>query len=181
MEKILRAMKTDFTELSPEELVDDYSGQIYKFCCRLTYSKEDAEDLFQETFLRAFEQLHKVNSSDNPRSFLFSTAVYLWKSRKRSYARRKRIADKQALDDGIVNYNDMEDSILAQEDTRIIRELVHSLPVKFKIPVILYYSLEMSLQNVAETLKLPVGTVKSRLHKARKIIKKGLVNNGYGE
>ena len=183
MEEILRAIKTKTsfiaTNLSPADLVDSYSGSIWKFCRSLTYSKEDAEDLFQETFLKAFEQPHKVNTSNNPKSFLFSTALYLWKSRKRRYARRNRLAPVQSLDDEIVSDINTEDSILAQEDTRIVRELVDALPEKYKIPIILHYTTEMSLPDIAAALKMPVGTVKSRLYKARKIIEKGLIKNGY--
>ena len=190
MEEILRAIKTKThymtTNLSPADLVDNYSEPIWRFCRSLTYSKEDAEDLFQETFLKAFEQLPKINASNNPKNFLFSTALYLWKSRKRRYARRNRLAPVQSLDDETVaniGSNDIEDNIenniLAQEDTRIVRELVDALPEKFKIPIILHYTIEMSLPDIAAALKMPVGTVKSRLYKARKIIEKGLIEIGY--
>jgi len=185
LEETLRAIKTKPVnvafECSIAGLVDDYSEQIFKFCRRLTFSKEDAEDLFQETFLKAFEQLSKVNASDNPKSFLFSTAVYLWKSKKRMYARRNRIAPTQSIDDEVVSGSDMECSIIEQENIKFVRELVNALPEKFKIPTILYYTIEMDLADIAATLKLPVGTIKSRLYKARKIIEKGLVKAGYGE
>jgi len=179
LEEILRAIKTQNT-LSSTDLVDEYNEIIWRFCRSLTYSKEDAEDLFQDTFLKAFEQLQKINASNNPKGFLFSTAVYLWKSKKRKYARRERLAPVQAMtDDEAASDIDIEDDIMAQEDTRVVRELVHSLPEKIKIPIILYYTMQMSLTDIAATLKLPVGTVKSRLHKARKIIEKGLVEVGY--
>ena len=185
MKEILRAIipkaYNTATELTSEELVDDYGEQIFRFCLRLTYSKEDAEDLFQETFMRAFEQLPKVNASGNPKSFLFSTALYLWKSKKRTYARRNRIAPIQALDYEVVSDIDIEYRVMAQEDIQLVREIVHALPEKFKIPIMLYYSAEMDLPDIAATLKLPIGTVKSRLHRARKAVEKGLVNIGYGE
>jgi len=177
--------KTQYTaaSLSPADLVDIYSEPIWRFCRSLTYSKEDAEDLFQETFLKAFEQLQKVNTSDNPKNFLFSTALYIWKSRKRKYARRNRLAPTQSLDDEITrdthSDTNTEDSILAKEDTRIVRGLVDALPDKFKIPIVLYYTVEMSITDIGTSLKLPVGTVKSRLYKARKIIEKGLMDIGY--
>lgn len=187
MEEILRAIKikTQYTaaSLSPADLVDTYSESIWRFCRSLTYSKEDAEDLFQETFLKTFEQLPKVNASDNPKSFLFSVALYIWKSRKRKYARRNRLVPIQPLDDEVANdiYSDAntEDSILVQEDTRIVREMVDALPEKFKIPIVLHYTMEMGLPDIAAALKMPVGTVKSRLYKARKMIEKGLVKIGY--
>ena len=162
-------------------LVDEYSDSVYKFCRSLTYSREDAEDLFQETFFRAFEQLPKVYASDNPQGFLFSTAVFIWKSWKRKYARRNRLAPSAPLDETVASGVSMEDSYMAQEELRFVRELVEALPDKFKIPVILYYTMEMSVPDIALSLKLPAGTVKSRLFKARKLIEKGLVEAHYEE
>lgn len=179
--EILRAIKgnTPVPQTTPRymytNLVDEYSGSVYKFCRSLTYSKEDAEDLFQETFLRTFEQLPKISDSDNPQGFLFSTCVYIWKGWKRMYARRKRLAPILPLDETVVSGACMEDRFMAQEETRIVRELVEALPEKFKIPIILYYTVEMAVPDIALALKLPVGTVKSRLFKARKLVQKGLV------
>ncbi len=179
--EILRAIKINKTILSYEfaDLVEKYKDSVYKFCRSLTYSKEDADDLFQETFLRAFEQISKISVSDNPQGFLFSTSLYIWKSWKRKYARRKRLAPVEPLDDTVACGVNMEDSFIAQEETRIVQELVGALPDKFKIPIILYYTVEMSVPDIASTLKLPVGTVKSRLFKARKLIEKGLVSIHY--
>jgi len=185
LEETLRAIKIK-TQIIPakinfKDLVNSYNEQIYKFCCRLTYSKEDAEDLFQDTFLKVFEQLDKMNVSSNPKSFLFSTALYLWKGKKRAYARRNRLAPVQPLDDGMVSDISMEDRVMAKEENSIVSELVEALPEKFKIPIILYYTVEMNVKEIASTLKIPAGTVKSRLFKARTLIEKGLVENGYGE
>ena len=162
-------------------MVDNYGEAVYKFCRRLTYTTEDAEDLFQETFLQAFGVLAKINAQDDPKSFLFSTSVYIWKSWKRKYARRSRLAPMQLLepDDEITGHLNTEDDVVMQEDSRLVRLVVDALPEKFKIPVLLYYTAEMGLSDIADTLRLPVGTVKSRLHKARKMVEKGLVANGY--
>jgi len=165
-----------------DDLVDEYGGAVYKFCRSLTYSKEDADDLFQETFLKVLEQLPKINASDNPKSFLFSTALYLWKSLQRKYARRNRLAPMEPLGEiAVSNVNDMtiEEDIIVQEDIRTVRELVDALPEKLRIPTILFYTIEMGVSEIASTLEIPDGTVKSRLHTARKLIEEGLVKIGY--
>jgi len=167
--------------LTTHTLVDEYSDTIWRFCRRLTFSKEDAEDLFQDAFLLGFEKLSKINSSENPKNYLFSITLYLWRSKKQKYARRNRIAPSEPLDDAIVSDFNMEYRIMAQEDILMVRDVIHALPEKFKIPIILYYTLEMSISDIADTISVPVGTVKSRLHKARKMIEKELVENGYGE
>jgi RNA polymerase sigma-70 factor (ECF subfamily) len=168
------------SQQSYADLVDIYGEVVYKFCRSLTYSKEDADDLFQETFMRVFQQLPlKVIVKDNPQGFLFSTALYLWKSWKRKYARRNRIAPTEPLDDQAISDTDIEGNFVQQEDMRIVRELVDVLPEKYKVAVILFYTMELGVSDIAKVLKLPAGTVKSRLHKARKLIEKGLLKNGY--
>lgn len=154
-------------------LVEEHGDSVYRFCRSLTYSKADADDLFQETFLRTFERLSRISVSDNPQRFLFSTAFYTWKSWKRKYARRKRLASAQPPDAPAVRDN-MEEGLIVREEIKTVRELVETLPDKFKIPVILYYAAEMSVPDIALSLDIPVGTVKSRLFKARKLIEKGL-------
>ncbi len=175
--EILRAINDN--QIIPQDrfttLMDEYSNSVYRFCRSLTYSKEDADDLFQETFLKAFEHQSKEGALTNPQSFLFSTSLYLWKSWKRKYARRKRLAPIEPLDETISVGIEMEDTFMEQEEIRIVREVVKALPDKFKIPILLYYTIEMSVSDIALTLNLPVGTVKSRLFKARKLVEKGLV------
>ena len=161
------------------DLVEKYSDSVYKLCRSLTYSKEDAEDLFQETYFRAFEQLSKLNDSDNPQGFLMSTCIYIWKGWKRKHARRNRLAPLTLVDETIASDEQTEAHLLAEEETVLIRGLVEALPEKFRMPTILYYTLEMSVPDIAGSLKLPAGTVKSRLFKARKLIEKGLVENHY--
>jgi RNA polymerase sigma-70 factor (ECF subfamily) len=157
------------------DLVDEHCIPVYKFCRSLAYSKEDADDLFQETFLRVAEQPTKLQAFDSPRGFLFSTTLYIWKSWKRKHARRRRIAPTEILDESNSNGADLEDSVIAREQTRIVQKVVASLPDKFRIPIILHYTMEMSVADMAQSLRLPSGTVKSRLYKARKLVEKGLV------
>ena len=158
--------------------VDAYGDSIYKFCRSLTYSREDAEDLCQETFLRALEQSEKIMTCDHPRSFFFSITISTWKSWKRKYARRKRIAAveplEKAVEEGISGGVNIEEHYIMQEENRLVRQVVEALPEKYKIPIYLYYSQEMSVTDVAFVLKLPAGTVKSRLFKGRKLVEKGL-------
>jgi len=171
--------------LSSADLIDIYGDAVYGFCRSLTYSKEDADDLFQETFLKAHERLSKANDTntinvwDNPQSFLFSTALYLWKSWKRKYARRNRIAPVIPLDERAVSDIDIEDSFVEREDIRLVRQLVDTLPEKYRIQLIMFYTMEWSVSEMAAILAIPTGTVKSRLYKARKLVEKALERAGH--
>ena len=165
----------DATQYMFADLFDICSEPVYKLCRKLTYSKEDAEDLFQETFLKALEQ------GINTESTLITTAIYIWKSQKRKYARRNRIAPTVALDESRQKAipENPEDSVMKREDIRAVRELVDTMPEKYRIPVILHYTVEMRVADIAAAMGIPDGTVKSRLHKARKMIEKGLIKLGH--
>ncbi|MCL2828842.1 MAG: RNA polymerase sigma factor [Oscillospiraceae bacterium] len=156
-------------------LIDTYSTMLYRFCRSLTYSKEDAEDLFQETWIFALRKPQKLQMAKSPQSFLCQTALSLWKSQQRKYARRKRIAPEVPLEFAIDSGENLEEALLRRTETEFVRNLVTQLPEKFRVPLILYYTLEMGVADIAKTLHLPPGTVKSRLFSARQEIKKGLL------
>lgn len=83
------------TEL--EKCIELYGKDIYAFCRQLTYSQQEAEELYQDTFLKAMELLQKIDAGQNPKSYLLSIALRLWKNHKKKYATRKRIADMESL------------------------------------------------------------------------------------
>jgi RNA polymerase sigma-70 factor (ECF subfamily) len=168
------------TRLQETQLVDEYGGAVYKFCRSITHTKDDADDLFQDTFLKVLSQMPKVAEADDRQGFLLSTAAYLWKSKRRKHARHNRLAPEneinEAADTCIVTVS-MEDIVMMKDEQRIVRSLVEALPEKLKLPIILYYTNGLSVAEISITLNIPEGTVKSRLHKARAIIEKGLVTD----
>ncbi|GAB6085796.1 RNA polymerase sigma factor [Alkaliphilus crotonatoxidans] len=162
------------------ELVELYGKAVYGFCYRLTGSQADTDDLYQETFLKAMELCHKIDKNHNPKGFLIAIAAGLWKNNRRKYARRQRIAPMEALQ-GEASHNDHfknqpgpEDIAVSNEDKALIQNAAHQLDQKLRIPLYMYYTAEMSSEEIASALKIPVGTVKSRLHRARKALKKKL-------
>ena len=67
------------------------------FCCHLTGNVQEAEELYQDTFLKAVELMKNIDYENNPKSFLISIALRLWKNKKRKYAWRMRIAGTESL------------------------------------------------------------------------------------
>ena len=159
------------------DLANQYAQPLYKFCRSLAYSKEEADDLFQETFLHALERPGKIKTS--PLGFLMSTAHFIFKSWQRKHARRQRIAPTGLLDTQVPSPQDIPTDLEAAEDVRLTRRLINDLDEKYRMPIILHYSAHMSLAEIATFLDIPLGTVKSRLHTGRKQIEKGLIHHGY--
>ena len=100
-------------QISEAQLVRKYSDSVYRFCLSLVYRREDADDLFQDTYLHAFTKIKKINSSNNPQGLLFAMAASIWKSRKRRYARRNRLAPEIEWEDscGAVDQHTMLDGV----------------------------------------------------------------------
>ncbi len=155
-------------------LMERCGDPVYKFCRSLTWNRQDADDLFQDTFLEAFHRREKLCQEVNPTGLMLAIASNLWRSRKRRFARRRRLAPEAPLDDTVSGDGDPAEAYLSLEETRLVREAVAALPDRLRIPVTLYYELDMGVLEIADALKLPQGTVKSRLFKARKRIGKEL-------
>ena len=155
-------------------LIDAHSTMLYRFCRKLTWSKEDAEDLFQETWLRVLRSPDRLLRADSPQGLLCAAALSLWKSQQRKYARRSRIAPEQPLDDFLADSGEtLEESLLRRAEQEWMQTLVDQLPEKFRTPLILHYTLELDITEISRALHLPPGTVKSRLYYARQELKKG--------
>ena len=161
----------------PAFLLQEYGGDIYRFCRNLAFTKEDGEDLFQDTFLRIIQSPKTPADRDGLRQALYSTALSLWRDRKRKYARRERIAPSAPLEENDVSGGDLEEDLLSREERRLVRRQVDALPEKYRIPTVLFYASEMKVSEIAQLLKLPEGTVKYRLFTARQMVKKGLMEH----
>lgn len=163
-----------------EQCINNYGKDIYTFCCQITCNRQEAEDLYQDTFLKAMELGDKIDYDQNPKSYLVSIALRIWKNRKRKYAWRKRIAGTEQLIEEITeeereSQKDSVEEVLLQKELRDqVKKAVEELEEKYRLPIYLYYTLQLSVEQIGKIMKLPQGTVKSRLYKARKLLKQKL-------
>lgn len=162
------------------ECIDTYGREIYSFCRHLTGNVQEADELYQDTWLKTVELLENIDSTGNVKSYCLSVAIRLWKNRKRKFAWRKRIAGTQDYldEEGLEYLSDCsptsEERILEEERDRMVWDAVGTLPEKLKTVTLLYYMEELSISQIAEAAGVPEGTVKSRLYQARKILEKKL-------
>lgn len=169
------------TEL--EKCINVYGKDIYTFCMHLAYNQQEAEELYQDTFLKAMELLDGIEAGNNPKSYLLSITIRLWKNRKRKYMWRRRIAGIESLTENeeeadIDSGYSLEEEVMKKEQIIQIRSAVSTLDEKYRLPVYLYYMEDITISDIAGILKIPKGTVKSRLHKAREILKNKLASEG---
>lgn len=163
-----------------EQCIAEYGRDIYSFCKHITCNLQEADDLYQDTFLKAIELNERIDYDNNPKSFLLSIALRIWKNRRRKYAWRKRIADmqpsvyEQGVEAGFHTGKTPEEQLISREEKQIIKQSVDKLPKRLRMIILLYYMEEQSVAQIAIILKIPQGTVKSRLYQARKLLEKEL-------
>lgn len=166
-----------------ERCIDSFGTDIYRFCLKLCLDKTDAEDLYQQTFLKALETEWTLDWTQNPKALFFSLAHNLWKSGRRKQARRNRIAPCGNLDDEtemlLRSGESIEENYFQKELAEEVDRIIQTLPEKIRVPLLLFYFSDCSVEQIAAIIKKPPGTVKSRLFKGRSLIKKRLEEAGY--
>lgn len=165
-----------------ENIIYTYGKDLYSFCCFITRNRHEAEDLYQDTFLKLYEMREDLLIEKNPKSYIMSVSVNLYRNYKRKRSIRQTIVGTETSIDEKINEipsNEMmtEEQIIIQEECRLLRIEVGRLPDKYKIPILLFYMEDLSLTEISKILKLPNGTVKTRIHRAKKILKQKLKNS----
>lgn len=158
-----------------EELIEPHGPRLWRLCRHLARCTEDAEELYQQTFLRALENEKRIDRDGNPGAWLCATAAGLWKSSLRRTARREAIAPTASEEDAeqASGGETPEDVFLKRERMARVNGLVDALPEQYREPLILFYSGELTVEEIAKALRIPKGTVKSRLFRAREQMKAG--------
>jgi len=162
-----------------ERLVGERSGEIYALLYRLTADVEEARDLTQETFLRAYQSIARFRGEADLKTWLYRIAINQARNRWRWWRRRRRevtvsldAADncrEQTLGASLPNPSalDPELETLAREREVKLHEALHSLRHSYREAVILRDVQGLSYEEVAATLQISIGTVKSRLSRGR--------------
>lgn len=164
------------------ELVKKYEKQVYNFAYRLTGNYDDANDIAQEAFLRVYNAIGSFRGDASFTTWLFriTTNVFL-DDRKRARAHPHTSLDEHMeLEESSVT-RQIEDpspspEAITEENERgqILQDAIHSLPDYQRAMVSLYHTEQKSYEEIAEMMDLPIGTVKSRLNRARLALKEKL-------
>ncbi len=154
---------------------------LYNFAFHLTYDEEDAQDLVQETLLKAFRFIDSYQKGTNSKAWLFKILKNAFINDYRKQSKRPNKVDFQ----DIVNFHDSEDSALSGSlDLReeIFQDMIgdevmialNTLPVDFRTVILLCDVEGFTYEEMAKIIDIPIGTVRSRLHRARNLLKEKL-------
>ena len=141
------------------------------FAINLTRDTEEANDLYQETLYKALANKEKYNAGTNIKAWLFTIMRNIFINNYRRKAKQKTIFDSTP-NDYLINLKQVTVSNAAESDMQVkeIKKAIRDLPEIFKTPFLLYFE-GYKYNEIAEVLREPLGTIKSRIHFARKLLK----------
>ena len=161
--------------MSIEEAIREYGTDVLRICLMYLRDRTRAEDAFQETFIRVHRHMETLMAADSPKAWILRVAVNVCKDMLKGFWWRK-VMTSGALESSqrTAAGSNPEDTVIArlegQTRKQAVTEAVSKLPGRFRDVVILYYFQDQDTARIAETLRLPEGTVRSRLHRARKLL-----------
>jgi RNA polymerase sigma-70 factor, ECF subfamily len=155
-----------------EALVEAHYAALYRYAYRLSGSAPEAEDLTQETFCLAQNKLDQLREEAKAKSWLFTIL-------RNAYLHRLRQAkqEKQVPLDGVAEIPERATEPAAAIDSVQLQKVLGELPEAFRTPLVLYYFADFSYKDIAEQMNVPLGTVMSRLARAKMFLRQRLTDH----
>lgn len=178
-EKIKQVKKGD--QAAFEDVVTFYQHKIYQHCYRMLGNAHEAEDIAQEAFIRAYINIDSYDLNRKFSTWLYRIATNLTIDRVRKRKPDYYLDAEVKGADGLNMYSQLEsDNLLPEEEVEnlelksYIHQEISELPPKYRSIIILRYLEEFSLQEISDILDIPLGTVKTRVHRGREALRKKL-------
>jgi len=162
-----------------------YAPQLYSAALRMTRNSSDAEDLVQDTYLRAYRGFATFSDGTNLRAWLFRILTNTYINTYRAKQRRPQESELADVEDLYLykRISGLDVAARSAEDTLFelftddeVKNALEALPESFRLPVLLADVEQFSYKEIAEMLDIPIGTVMSRLHRGRKAMQKALID-----
>ena len=149
-------------------MVKRYQQRVLSLCYRILGDTEHAADAAQKTFVKAYYALRSFKPEASFLTWLFKIASNTCFDMARQRGKHRT----DPLDESAKsNEASPEDAVMRSENERLIRRAVSDLPVKYRIPLIMFHFEAMSIKDISQALEQPEGTVKSILHRAREMLR----------
>jgi RNA polymerase sigma-70 factor (ECF subfamily) len=162
------------SQRSVQRLVEDHYVGLYRYAYRLTGSSVDAEDLTQEAFCKAQLNFGQLRDAERAKPWLFSIL-------RNAYLHRLRSSRQQPCVslNGVGDLPEPTPEALPEIDPEQLQQALQELPEVFRTPIILYYFEDFSYRDIAEQMDLPIGTVMSRLARAKAYLRSRLLQRDH--
>lgn len=156
-------------------MIDKYKKPLYKLCFNLVKNNFEADDLFQETWIKVIKSINRYKSK-NFKAFLYKVCINTYKDQYRRKKRQKNILsllENEMYTERLqsVNTSNCERIIVNKEQYDHMLERLNALKDHYRIPIILFYFEGMQYNKIAEILDISMGTVKSRISKGKGMLR----------
>lgn len=168
-------------------LVKKYANQIFNLGLRLCGNRELAQDIAQETFINAYTGIKNFQEKSSFSSWLYRIAINCWKNKvryekRRFFSKHISIDETMEMEDKFIKReiisrdNDFENKIEKKIEAEEVQKVINTLDYETRVIIILRDIFEKEYEEIAEIMKIPLGTVKSRLSRARQELKQKFFN-----
>ncbi|MFE8704219.1 RNA polymerase sigma factor SigW [Cytobacillus sp. FJAT-54145] len=165
------------------EIVEIYKDKVFQICYRMLGNRHEAEDMAQEAFIRAYVNISSFNINLKFSTWLYRIATNLCIDRIRKKKPDYYLDAEVSGTDGLTMYSQIaadtslpEDDLESLELQETIQREITKLPEKYRSVIVLKYIEELSLNEISEILNIPLGTVKTRIHRGREALRHQLRN-----
>lgn len=160
------------------EIVELYKDKVYQICYRMLGNQHEAEDIAQEAFIRAYVNIHSYDMKRKFSTWLFRIATNLSIDRIRKKKPDYYLDAEVAGTEGLTMYSQIaaddplpETEVETLELQDMIQQEILRLPEKYRAVIVLKYIEDLSLKEISDILDLPIGTVKTRIHRGREALR----------
>jgi RNA polymerase sigma-70 factor (ECF subfamily) len=168
-------------------LVKKYANQIFNLGLRLCGNRELAQDIAQETFINAYTGIKNFQEKSSFSSWLYRIAINCWKNKvryekRRFFSKHISIDETIEMEDNLIKReiisqdNDFENQIEKKIEAEEVQKIINTLDYETRVIIILRDVFEKEYEEISEIMKIPLGTVKSRLSRARQELKQKFFN-----
>jgi len=167
--------EANLPEESFEQLAMPHFDRLYNFACWLTQDRQEAEDLVQETFAKALRGFASFQSGTNFRAWIYKILRNTFLTSRTGLKVTATVPLDESVEEALPATTETPESILLRRsDGELVQQALAQLPVAHREVLLLCEVEEMSYQEISATLSVPIGTVMSRLSRARKALRDAL-------
>lgn len=153
-----------------EELMRTYGNDVLRTAYMYVKDLHIAEDIFQDVFIKVNNHLHTFQGNSSIKTWILRITINTCKDYLKSAYHRKIVPMEEFIEDSIVSESEF-DAIEREETIHTVKDAVMALPEHYRSVILCVYYEELSMEEAAKVLELPVGTVKSRLARAKEKLK----------
>jgi RNA polymerase sigma-70 factor (ECF subfamily) len=165
-----------------EKLALPLLDPLYNFARWMCKDADEARDLVQETFAKALKALSSFREGTNFRAWMFRILRNTFLTSRTGLERRNTVQEsEEGFDDSVVTHDTPELALVRRADTELVQQAIATLPAGFQEVLILADLEELKYQEIADALDIPIGTVMSRLARARGLLRQKIVEKLQGK